>query len=41
MALCDRLEATLAVIDETRGRLLESVLHEALEMAADGEHGHG
>ena len=41
MALCDHLEATLAVIDETRGRLLESVLHEALEMAADGEHGHG
>ena len=41
MALCDRLEVTLAVIDETRGRLLESVLHEALEMAADGEHRHG
>ena len=31
MALCDRLEASLTTGDETRGRLLESVLHEALE----------
>ena len=31
MALCDRLEASLTTRDETRGRLLESVLHEALE----------
>ena len=41
MALCDRLEASLTTRDETRGRLLESVLHEALEVAADGDHGHG
>lgn len=41
MALCDRLEASLTTRDETRGRLLESVLHEALDTAADGEHGHG
>ena len=41
MALCDRLEASLTTGDETRGRLLESVLHEALEVAADGDHGHG
>ena len=40
MALCDRLEASLTTGDETRGRLLESVLHEALEVAADGDHGH-
>ena len=31
MALCDRLEASLTTGDETRGRLLEAVLHEALE----------
>ena len=31
MALCDRLEASLATGEETQGRLLESVLHEALE----------
>ena len=31
MALCDRLEVSLTTRDETRGRLLESVLHEALE----------
>ena len=41
MTLCERLEANLKLGDETRARLLESVLHEALEMAADGEHGHG
>ena len=41
MALCDRLEASLTTGDETRGRLLESVLHEALEVAADGDHEHG
>ena len=41
MALCDRLEASLTTRDEMRGRLLESVLQEALEMATDGEHGHG
>ena len=40
-ALCDRLEASLTTGEETRRRLLESVLHEALDMAADGEHGHG
>ena len=31
MALCDRLEASLTTRDETRRRLLESVLHEVLE----------
>ena len=31
MTLCNRLEASLTTGDETRGRLLESVLHEALE----------
>ena len=41
MALCDRLEASLTTRDETRRRLLESVLHEALDITADGEHGHG
>ena len=41
MALCDRLETSLITRDETRRRLLESVLHEALDVAADGEHGHG
>ena len=41
MTLCDRLEASLTTRDETRERLLESVLHEALDIAADGEHGHG
>ncbi|MFG6595415.1 restriction endonuclease subunit S [Sulfitobacter sp. 1A13368] len=34
MALCDRLEAALATADTTRTRLLESLLHEALEPAA-------
>lgn len=31
MALCDRLEAALATADTTRRRLLEALLHEALE----------
>jgi type I restriction enzyme, S subunit len=30
MALCDRLEASLASTDETRRRLLDAVLAEAL-----------
>jgi type I restriction enzyme, S subunit len=34
MALCDRLEAALTTTDTTRTRLLESLLHEALEPAA-------
>jgi hypothetical protein len=29
-ALCDRLEASLATADDTRGRLLEALLTEAL-----------
>lgn len=33
MALCDRLEASLATTDQTRRRLLEALLHEALEPA--------
>ncbi len=33
MALCDRLEASLATADTTRRRLLEALLHEALEPA--------
>ena len=35
MALCDRLEASLATGDETRGRLVEAMLYEAL--ASDKE----
>ncbi len=35
MALCDRLEAALATADTTRARLLEALLHEALEPADD------
>ena len=31
MALCDRLEASLAIGDDTRCRLLDALLHEALE----------
>lgn len=35
MALCDRLETGLDTSDTTRRRLLEALLHEALEPAAD------
>jgi type I restriction enzyme S subunit len=35
MALCDQLEASLTTADTTRRRLLEALLHEALEPAAD------
>ena len=35
MALCDRLEASLAAADTTRRRLLEALLHEALEPAGE------
>ena len=31
MALCDRLEESLATVDDTRRRLLDAVLHEALD----------
>ncbi len=34
MAVCDRLEASLATGEETRGRLMEAVLWEALEVTA-------
>jgi type I restriction enzyme S subunit len=34
MALCDRLEASLQQADEHRRRLLEALLHQALEPAA-------
>ena len=34
MALCDRLEAALAATDTTRARLLDALLHEALDPAA-------
>ena len=37
MGLCDRLEATLATTDTTRQRLLEALLHDALEPAANVE----
>jgi len=37
MALCDRLEATLASTETTRARLLEVLLHEALEPAEQQE----
>ncbi len=37
MALCDRLEASLAAGDETRGRLVDTLLHEVLEPATDRE----
>ena len=33
MALCDQLEASLTEVEQTRSRLLESVLHHALEPA--------
>lgn len=35
MALCDRLETALTTTDTTRARLLEALLHEALEPASD------
>ena len=35
MALCDRLEATLASADDARRRLLEALLAEALAPADD------
>ena len=35
MALCDRLEPALTTTDTTRTRLLEALLHEALEPAID------
>lgn len=35
MAMCDRLEASLAAGEDTRGRLVEAVLYETLE--TDGE----
>ena len=35
MALCDRIETGLATADGTRNRLLESLLRDALEPAAD------
>ena len=35
MALCDRLEANLAIRDDTRCRLLDALLHEALEEDAN------
>jgi type I restriction enzyme S subunit len=35
MALCDRLEASLAAADTTRRRLLEALLHEAVAPAAE------
>jgi type I restriction enzyme S subunit len=34
MALCDRLEAALTTADTSRARLLDALLHEALEPAA-------
>lgn len=35
MALCDRLEAALTTADTTRARLLEALLHEALDPAGE------
>ncbi|SOC04678.1 type I restriction enzyme S subunit [Rhodobacter sp. JA431] len=37
MALCDRLEAALTTANTTRARLLEALLHEALDPAASQE----
>jgi type I restriction enzyme S subunit len=37
MALCDRLEASLATADETRRRLLEALLAEALAPGEERE----
>ena len=35
MALCDQLEGSLTTATTTRSRLLEALLHEALEPATD------
>lgn len=35
LALCDRPEAALTTAETTRARLLEALLHEALEPAAE------
>ncbi len=35
MAFCNQLEASLADGDDTRGRLLDAMLHEVLVMGAD------
>ena len=37
VALCDRLEASLASCDDTVGRLIGALLHEALEPLENGE----
>ena len=37
MALCDRLEASLTMGDDTLGRLIGALLHEALEPLKNGE----
>ena len=37
MVLCDRLEANLATGDETRGHLIDALLHETLEPDGNGE----
>ena len=37
MALCDRLEASLTTRDDTLGRLISALLHEALEPLKNGE----
>ncbi len=34
MALCDRLEATLAAADTARARLLEALIHDAFDTQA-------
>ena len=36
MALCDRLEAGLGTADDTRSRLLESLLHYAMAVPRHG-----
>ena len=35
MVLCDRLEVSLTAREEARSRLLDALLHEALEPVAD------
>ena len=39
MALCDRLEASLVAGDETRGRLLEALLHRAISVGVAPDDG--